>query len=538
MKYPTKAIYNILLLGVIMSFSSCKKIIRSFGDEATDKISTSIGKSTSKDLSEKALRKMNWDDIIDFVKNENAPLAESLENLDKKTKKSILQAIQDDARFFNSLRTPQYNLINDFKLFTSEVPKLANDVSFLKMFANSKYEAKRFGSVDLFDHVILSEQNGFVNFVRKDNKQVVAKYRDGIIELTDELTRGSKISEKSLLGYQLLPNSTYKFRGKEGLLYLFNVDNYGRVSSVKANNISVNDISTNIINRKFDIYLGEDWEASLKQLRQASHGDDIELNIVYKYVDNGTTPKYAKVEAKIRGKSQFKKTYENIDQTTGRQFSVASNSEILRLNSAASNLSIDHQAKLLEEMNADEGLAKLIHEDPVFNIHRWMSTRNHVDESMIKLTSNGRVPPNARTYAGNVYYFNPHLNYGLKARVERGNNFVSLKKEIGLSYDDLIKLDKLYPEGVPFTKEGYPDFTKVAFKDKNGNPMRINIGKLSGDSKKDIDRAETLFRQQGYEWRDGYTWHHEENSTVLLRVPTIIHQLVDHAGGMSTSKLK
>lgn len=312
MKYLTKTIYNVLLIGALMSFISCKKIIRSFGDAAYEKVSTSIGKSTSKDLSEKALRKMNWEDIIDYVKKENIPLAESLEKLDRKTRKSILQAIQDDARFFNSLRTPQYNLINDFKLFTSEVPKLANDVSFLKMFANSKYEAKRFGAVDLFDQVVLKEQNGFVNFVRKENQQVIAKYRDGIIELTNDLSKGSRISETSLLRYQLFPNSTYKFRGKDGLLYLFNIDNYGRVSSVKANYISANDITTNILNRNFDIYLGHDWEVSLKQLRQASRGKDIELDIVYKYVDNSSTPKYAKVDAKIRGKRQFKKTFENI----------------------------------------------------------------------------------------------------------------------------------------------------------------------------------------------------------------------------------
>ena len=295
-----------------MSFISCKKIIRSFGDEASEKVSTSIGKNTSKDLSEKALRKMNWDDIIDFVKKENIPLAESLEKLDRKTRKSILQAIQDDARFFNSLRTPQYNLINDFKLFTSEVPKLANDVSFLKMFANSKYEAKRFGAVDLFDHVVLKEQNGYVSFIRKENQQVIAKYRDGIIELTNDLSKGTRISETSLLRYQLFPNSTYKIRGKDGLLYLFNIDNYGRVSSVKANYISANDISTNILNRNFDIYLGKDWETCLKQLRQTSRGNDIELDIVYKYAGNGSTPKYAKVDAKIRGKRQFKKTFENI----------------------------------------------------------------------------------------------------------------------------------------------------------------------------------------------------------------------------------
>jgi hypothetical protein len=535
MKLLTKTLYIISIIVALPTITSCKKVTRSFGSTVSEKATKEIGQEASKSLSEKTLRKMDWDDVVDYVKKENSPLSESLEELDKKTRKMLLNAFHDDVRFFNSLLTPQYNLVNDYKIFTKNAPKLANDINFLKMFAKSKYEAKRFGAVDLFDNIVIKEQNGFVLFLRKEGQQEIARYRYGIIELSNSLIKGSKISESSLLRYQLLPNSTYKVRGKDGLLYLFNIDNFGRVSSVKANYISPNDISTNVFNRNFDIYLGNEWDSSLKQLRQASKGNDVELNVVYKYADNSNTPKYAIIEANIRGKKQFKKTFENIDKSSGRRFTVASNNEILRINGKTCQLSAEQEAKLLEEMNADEGLAKLIHEDPLFNIERWKTTRNHVDESFIVLTSKGRVPPNARTYAGNVYYFNPHLNPALKARLERGKQFVSLKKEIGLTYDDLIKLDKMYPNGVPFSKEGYPDFTKVAFKDKNGNPMRVNIGKLSGDSKKDIERAETMFRQQGYEWRDGFTWHHEENSTILLRVPTIIHQLVDHAGGMSTT---
>ena len=59
------------------------------------------------------------------------------------------------------------------------------------------------------------------------------------------------------------------------------------------------------------------------------------------------------------------------------------------------------------------------------------------------------MPINARVYAGNVYYFNPHLNYGLKARLRRGNGMVDLRGMSNLSYDDLVRLDKLYPDGVP-----------------------------------------------------------------------------------------
>ena len=141
-------------------------------------------------------------------------------------------------------------------------------------------------------------------------------------------------------------------------------------------------------------------------------------------------------------------------------------------------------------------------------------------------------------YAGNVYYFNPHLNSGLKARLAKGNGYANLRGMGQFSYDDLVKLDKIYPDGVPFSKEGFPDFSKVAAKNSEGMPIFVDIGNLTGDSKKDINLAETIFQQMGYSWESGYTWHHVENSTTLLRVRTDIHQLIDHTGGMSMSGLK
>jgi len=188
---------------------------------------------------------------------------------------------------------------------------------------------------------------------------------------------------------------------------------------------------------------------------------------------------------------------------------------------------------LLGEMGQDEELAKLIHSNPELNIRRWFNTRNHVDKSNVARTAKGRMVPNGQVYAGNVYYFDPHLNSGLKARLKK-DGAINLKKFGSLTYDDLLKLDRLYPEGVPFTKEGYPDFSKVAFKDKNGQTLRIDISTLSGDSKKDINTAETIFQKMGHSWESGYTWHHIENSTTLIRVPSAVHQLIDHAGGMST----
>lgn len=240
-----------------------------------------------------------------------------------------------------------------------------------------------------------------------------------------------------------------------------------------------------------------------------------------------------KFDITANNKKIVSQSFENLENVAKRTFSTAENSKILDNVASKVGLSAKKKVDLMSEMSQDEGLARLIHSNPEFNVKRWLNTRNHVDQTKLAKTATGRFVPNGKVYAGNTYYFNPHLNSGLNARLKNGGT-INLKKFGSLSYEDLIKLDRLYPEGVPFTKEGFPDFTKVAYKDKNGSTLRVNIGQLSGDSKKDINSAETLFQKMGYAWEAGYTWHHIENSTELIRVPSAIHQLVDHAGGMTT----
>lgn len=246
----------------------------------------------------------------------------------------------------------------------------------------------------------------------------------------------------------------------------------------------------------------------------------------------------AHLNADVKGKNKVSASFENRAKRIGNTFSAEENNAIIKKYSSKLQLSPEKSQRLLSEMNADNGLATLIHENPEFNIVRWTKTRNHVDKKLIARSPKGKMPINARVYAGNVYYFNPHLNSGLQARLKRGNGFVDLRGRSDLSYEDLVKLDKLYPDGVPFTKEGFPDFSYVAAKGRDGKPIKVNIGSLTGDSKKDINMAETIFQNMGYSWEKGFTWHHIENTTSLLRVPTQIHQLVDHTGGMSMSGLK
>lgn len=235
----------------------------------------------------------------------------------------------------------------------------------------------------------------------------------------------------------------------------------------------------------------------------------------------------------VAKKDMASQTGKRFESSFVKSTTIADNAKVVRRFSSKYRLSSDKQAKLIKEMDDDAGLAKLINENPELNIRRWLNTRNSVNKDLITRTRNGGFPPNAKAYAGNVYYFNPHLNSGLKARLERSHGMVS-----NLSYDDLVKLDKKYPNGVPFTKEGFPDFTKVAMKDKNGNQAIVDLGSKFTGTSRDEEIAHQLYYSMGNKYDAEVTWHHIENSKKLVLVPREIHELVRHAGGRSTSKLQ
>lgn len=338
---------------------------------------------------------------------------------------------------------------------------------------------------------------------------------------------------------ELIPNSCYTIKKATGKKILYNVDDLGRVYSMEAKNITPDEIVTEIINRTGNNDFGSDWDKSLRSIKQASSNNDVNIKCIFSYADdNELTPKYARVKVDVKGKNKVSTSFENKAKRIGNAFSAEENYAVIKKFSSKLHLSTEKSQRLLSEMNNDNGLATLIHENPEFNITRWTKTRSHVDQKQIVRSPKGKMPQNARVYAGNVYYFNPHLNSGLQARLRRGNGFADLRGMSNLSYDDLVKLDRLYPDGVPFTKQGFPDFSQVAAKGRDGKPIKVNIGALTGDSKKDINQAETIFQNMGYSWEEGFTWHHIENTTSLLRVPTHIHQLIDHTGGMSMSGLK
>lgn len=524
-----------LLIIVAFCTSSCKGVVKKIGketigevaEESSEVVSKKGGKSVAKTAGKDFVRNMGWDDLLLVLRKENPTLARSMDHVRSSVKREIADVVSLDDHFLASLKTSR-TLVDEYSLFTDQAPKLADNVDFFRLFAKADYAEKSFGKTNVLKNIIVKEEKGLVRFLDKTTGNIVADYSDGILRFSN-IER--IIPDNSLVKGVLLPNALYKMKGANGLEYSFSVDNLGRVIQVEAKNVSPDELVTNVLRRDGYVDLGSEWNTSLKRLKQSSKGNDVTATLTFKYADDGVTPQYARIDASTSGKKRVSQSFSNISQ-------AAKNEATVKRVAKALNMASEKQNALLMEMSSDVELEKLIHAAPEFNIQRWLNTRNHVDVSKLAVTPKGDFPKNARVYAGNVYYFNPHLNSGLLARLKRGGNTVDLRGMKTLTESDLILLDKKYPGGVPFSKQGFPDFSNVAARGADGKPIIMDIGQLSGDSKKDISAAETMFQKLGNKWEGGFTWHHIEGTTSLMRVSTDIHQLVDHTGGMSMSGLK
>ena len=79
-----------------------------------------------------------------------------------------------------------------------------------------------------------------------------------------------------------------------------------------------------------------------------------------------------------------------------------------------------------------------------------------------------------------------------------------------------------YPKGVPFTSEGFPNFSDYAVK-------TVKPKGLTGN--RDNDNAVANAKAGYSDTPNGYTWHHHEDGVTMQLVPTDLHDAVRHTGG-------
>lgn len=270
-------------------------------------------------------------------------------------------------------------------------------------------------------------------------------------------------------------------------------------------------------------------------------GQGLKVKAAYHYEGTSSVPSSAKLN--IKGDNGFLYSDVALNKAISTDYAKLDVAPILR----AQGIPEDKIEKCLKECAEHPNLKKYLARDPK-NAQRWMNTRNPVDDRLVARRADGRRVQNY-AYAGNVYYFDPANNRGLASRLVQGRGYANLKNGIPLkdgkklkvlSLEQLEELDRMYPDGITFSKQGHPDFTPVAYK-RGGKPViydlsEFNQGKVERNG--DINKANKLFaRDHGFATPSGYTWHHIEGTRKVVLVRTDVHELIDHAGGISMAKV-
>lgn len=511
--------------------TSCKKAVKEAGQalskeslsEGAETLIKKSGKKTLREFEEKAIKELQFDDFIKLLKKDFPTIHLSFSQFDDLFQKQIVEAIRKHPELLQDILSSK-TIIDQFSILTKSVPDFAKNIDFFRFFVKQQ---KVGGLNDIF----IRQADGYVEFCNKSGNEILAKYRDGVMELLNAFDAKQRILNNEVLNKELMPNTLYKVRGKMGLSYLIQADELGRVLSAEAKGLNPDEVVLNILRRNNDINLGQEWNATFKKIKEASRGEDVNVKILFHHADNNVSPTTVSIDIEAAN-TKISKKYVNLSKSINQHYTSAQNEKLLRTLSQSVNIPQDKFVTLLQLMDADDGFAEFIHKNPKFNIKRWLHTRNHVDQNLLAKASNGRTVINGKVYAGNVFYFNPYLNPKLAHRLQDKNGLASLKKAGILSREQLEELDHLFPNGVPFSKEGFPDFTGVAFKGKDGAPMIIDVAER-GTREADIRKAESIFESMGYKPQEGHTWHHIENSTKLVLVPSNIHQLIDHTGDVA-----
>ena len=518
----------------LFTFSSCKKVGREVLEETTEEFGEESGENLLKYSPKKAIRELSEEAIEKDAKVAIKTLCESSELFNILWKKQssqvqevVTEALEKQPRIINSL-------YEDPSLIDKYVSRYSDDAlkkpSFFNYFVECIRQAKSkfgFSQLDKIDFISGEE---VVKIVRKKDRKILGYLEDGImrIQLPDA---AEDIFRHELISEALIPGITYKVLALDGKLkYVLRTDQLGRIIEIEGKNIGRTQLLSNVLH-----ITGKNIDLPIYVKSGKPKGWDAKVKIFYS--EKKEIPQTAKIELRNEGSLEAAELVSNSVKHLHRGVS-----DIVKI-AEAKGLSKEQVAKLLKEVEKKPGLAELIRENPD-NIQRWLNTRNHVNKSLVAKTEKGRYVPNGKTYAGNTYYLNPNLNDELAARLRDpargGEGFVQLKSGKKLSYEDLVEFDRKYPNGIPFSKEGFPDFSKVAYK-KNSQPVELDLTHFDPNlgRQADINKANKIFRAKyGHEVPKGYTWHHIENSRKLVLVPTDFHQLVDHAGGIAAKKNK
>lgn len=514
-----------MVLSVSFLCSSCKKVAKEITEEVAEK---AIVKAFTKETSEltiekigkKELLSLDWSDLYQALTKENPHLAQSIDKLDGTVEKLISKSVSKDYKFFKALTSSDF-IIDECELYSKEAPKLMKDANFIRMFVKNDIGRKE-GRECLWNTLVPKEEKGLVRFYNKATNELAAEYKDGVVNVIN----------KELLNEELIPNACYTVKNDLGKRCSFYIDDFGRVASVDAKNMSPDEIVSEIVNRSGNNDFGREWETAFRRIKQSSKSNDVNFKCNFKYAsDENLTPNYAKIEADIKGKQQISSTFKNSAKSSeanvaedggnllAKSVSRENTKKILNL-PEFNKLSKEFQEKLLKELETNEDLEVKILRDHSY-VDKWGKAQN------------GR------------WYADPALNPDLRKKLgETGEYDIrgwakrdpAYRKNALMTKEKLEEIHKYMPDGVQKNPDGTVDFTNAAIRHPDGKPVIVDIGKLEATSDKDRRKAAKILFDNGFNYPEGFdagstTWHHIEGTSKLILVRWDVHALIDYVGG-------
>lgn len=309
----------LIVISFLLVCPACKKAAKGLSEKVatetvekgTKNLATETVEKSLKTLTKKELKNIDWADLLKIIKKENINLAESLTKLDKSFQKKIGKAISSDYEFYNALISSN-TIVDEFTVFAKNSSKAANNIDLFKFFAKSRDLERRFGVKNVLGDILVKEETGIIKLVNKTDNTILGELKDGIFTLKQPFIEGTSLLEQnSLLKKTLIPNTTYKIKGKNGLSYLYHVDDYGRFSKIEATGINAKELSSNIMDLNKNCDLGQAWLRKFNQLRNAPGNDKLQVSVFYKYIDDAKEPLNVNIDIKRNGKKIIAESFEN-----------------------------------------------------------------------------------------------------------------------------------------------------------------------------------------------------------------------------------
>ena len=411
----------LILLGIMpFCFISCKKVAKFFSKEISsetiERTSKEVGGEMVYGVGENTIRRMDVDELIEFIRKNNGPLANSFDKLDKSVQKNIKKAIDEDVTFLNHLLCSN-TLLDDFGSLVKNAPKASKDVNLLKMYSKSVFDARRYGKKNMFEDITLKDFDGITVFYHKNNGKEFAKLKDAIMEITSKEYDNTKFIKDNIFNSELLPNSVYKVKGINGVTNVFNIDNYGRVYNFKHTG-SISELD-DIIKINDNILLGNEWKEFIGDF---PIGLKQNFSINLSYQERNIYSDYLSVKFTKDNKQLIKK-FRNLKKSAEKNMVKKEGKIIARKEGKEAMQYLSNNNPELKELvekiianprtktNWEEFIVEESADGKIILSHRgWPNSKIEVNGNVIKATAGAKNP---KVYDGVNYSLNEFLSHRL-----------------------------------------------------------------------------------------------------------------------------